>query len=44
MKETNIDQIKILEIFRKYGLVSEKPIDIKQFIKDISNAVKNQGD
>jgi hypothetical protein len=44
MKDTNIDQTKILEIFRKHGLVSEKPIDIKEFIKDISNIVKNQGD
>lgn len=39
MKDKNIDQTKILEIFRKYGLVSERPIDLIEFVKDISETV-----
>jgi hypothetical protein len=40
-EQFQVDEQKILEIFRNYGIVSEKPIDIQSFAKEINSAVYN---
>lgn len=37
-----INEAKVLEIFRKYGVITEKPIDINEFIKEIDSCIYNR--
>ena len=37
-----INESEILSVFRKYGVVSEKPIDLYNFVKDIENCINNK--
>lgn len=38
----SIDESKILEIFKKYGVVSEKPIDLYNFVEEIDAQIYNR--
>ncbi len=40
--EFSIDEAKILEIFRKYGVVSEKPLDLYNFVEEIDAQIYNR--
>lgn len=41
IEQFQVDEQKVLEIFRKYGVISEKPIDIKDFVKEINSTIYN---
>ena len=38
-----IDEAKILEVFQKYGVTSERPINLKDFVREIDNHIYNRG-
>ena len=37
-----IDEAKILEVFQKYGITSERPINLKDFVRDIDSHIYNR--
>lgn len=37
-----IDEIKIREVFQKYGVVTEQPINLKDFVRDIDKHIYNR--
>jgi hypothetical protein len=37
-----IDETKILEVFQKYGVTSERPINLKEFVRDIDKHIYNR--
>lgn len=37
-----IDETKILEVFQKYGVTSERPINLKDFVRDIDKHIYNR--
>ena len=38
----SIDESKILEVFQKYGVTTEKPINLKDFVRDIDKNIFNR--
>lgn len=40
--EFKINDSEVLSVFRKYGIVSEKPIDLYSFVKDIDKCIYNK--
>lgn len=40
--EFKINDSEVLSVFRKYGIVSEKPIDLYNFVKDIDKCIYNK--
>ena len=38
----SIDEFKILEVFQKYGVTTEKPINLKDFVRDIDKNIFNR--
>lgn len=37
-----IDEVKIREVFQKYGVTSERPINLKDFVREIDNHIYNR--
>lgn len=37
-----IDEIKIREVFQKYGVTSGQPINLKEFVRDIDKHIYNR--
>lgn len=37
-----IDEAKIHEVFQKYGVTSERPINLKDFVRDIDKHIYNR--
>ena len=37
-----IDETKIHEVFQKYGVTSERPINLKDFVRDIDKHIYNR--
>ena len=37
-----IDETKILEVFQKYGITSERPINLKDFVREIDSHIYNR--
>jgi len=40
--EFKIKEDEVLSVFRKYGVVSERPIDLYNFVKDIDACIHNR--